>query len=368
MAWRTTTDADAPIGAHIDGKGIMNLAQVIAAHRADGEITHVDLAIHGTDDPQTIAAATDALCREALGSGVAQGLFYAVSVGAVAGVALADGRRVIVKGYQPESPPAFLREIIRLRDHLRENGVAAPAGLGGPTPFGRGHAIIESFLDAGRIEDTHQPPFRRALARGLFDLIQAARPLATPEALYTYRELRKSGRLWRPPHSKRFDLEATAAGAEYIDDVARAATAQIERNLEAGDLVIGHADWRAEHVRFESDGDDIRIAAIYDWDSLQKRREPALVGVTACCFCANWAARETIALAPTLDEAKAFVADFEAARGRPFEREERLLMGGAFAYTVAYLSRCGHAIGRKRETPGTFNHLVGMEGVRLLNL
>jgi hypothetical protein len=54
---------------------------------------------------------------------------------------------------------------------------------------------------------------------------------------------------------------------------------------------IGHADWRAEHVRFVTDGDDIRIAAIYDWDSLQKRREPALVGVAAACFCANWAGR-----------------------------------------------------------------------------
>ena len=346
----------------------MSLAQVIAAQRADGETAHVDLAIHGTDDPGRIAAAIDALCREALGSSVAEGLFYAVSVGAVAGVTLADGRRVVVKGYQPETPPALLHEIVRLRNHLRENGVAAPAGLGGPTPFGRGHAIIESFLGAGRIEDTHQPPFRRALAQGLFDFIEAARPLNTPEALYTYRELRKSGRLWRPPHSKRFDFEATPAGAEYIDDVARGATAQIERNLEAGDLVIGHADWRAEHVRFETDGDDIRISAIYDWDSLQKRREPALVGVTACCFCANWAARETIALAPTLDEAKAFVADYEAARGRPFEREERLLMGGAFAYNVAYFARCGHAIGRKRETPGNSNSLVGAEGVRLLTL
>ena len=345
----------------------MNLTELIAAHRTNAEFAHVDLAIHGADDPGRIAAAIDAFCREALGSGVAEGLFYAVSVGAVAGVTLADGRRVVVKGYQPETPPVLLREIVRLRNRLREIGVAAPAGLGGPTPFGRGHAIIESFLDAGRIEDTHQPPFRRALARGLFDFIEAARPLNTPEALYTYRELRKSGRLWRPP-PKRFDLEATAAGAEYIDEVARAATDQIEQNLEAGELVIGHADWRAEHVRFETNGDDIHVAAIYDWDSLQKRREPALVGVTACCFCANWTARETIALAPTLDEAKAFVADYEAARGRPFEREERLLMGGAFAYNVAYLARCGHAIGRKRETPGNSNHLVGAEGVRLLTL
>jgi hypothetical protein len=143
----------------------MNLAQVIAARLAD-RIAHVDLAIHGTDDPQRIAAAIDAVCREALGSGVVEGLFYAVSVGAVAGVVLADGRRVVVKGYQPEAPPELLREIVRVRNHLRENGIAAPAVLAGPMPFGRGHATIESFLDAGRIEDTRKPPFRRALAGG----------------------------------------------------------------------------------------------------------------------------------------------------------------------------------------------------------
>jgi Phosphotransferase enzyme family len=295
-----------------------------------------------------------------------QVLVYAVSFGAVAGVALADGRRVVVKGHQPEAPPELLREIVRLQNHLRESGIAAPAVLAGPWPFGRGHAIIESFLDAGRIEDTRKPPFRRALARGFHDLIEAARPLATNETLFTWRELRKSGRLWRAPPIRGFDFEATAAGAEYIDDVARAATALVGRSLEAGDLVIGHADWRAEHVRFESDGDDIRIATIYDWDSLQKRREPALVGVAASWFCANWA-QGTAPQAPTLDEAKAFVADYDAARGRPFEREERDLLSGVFAYTAASLARGGHALGRKREA-GTFMHLVWTEGVKLLDL
>ncbi|THD81748.1 MAG: hypothetical protein E7812_02720 [Phenylobacterium sp.] len=375
MAWHTEQREDRGADWR-DHKGLrhtpagsrgLTLAQRIAAYFADGGIADLDLAIHGTADPDAIAAAIDAVCRETLGSGVAEGLFYAASLGAVAGVALADGRRVVVKAYQAETPPELLREIVRLRDRLRERGVAAPAGLAGPTPFGRGHAIIESLLDDGRIEDTHQPPFRRALARGLHDLIEVARPLATPEALYTYRELSKSGRLWRPP-GKRFDFAATAAGAEYIDDVGRAARALIEQHLEAGELVIGHADWRAEHVRFVSQGETIRIAAIYDWDSLLKRREPALVGVAAGCFCANWAAPETVALAPTLDESRAFVADYEAARDRPFGREERHLLSGAFAYTVAHLARAGHALGRKREPPGTFNHLVWTEGVGLLEL
>jgi len=54
--------------------------------------------------------------------------------------------------------PWFLGEIVRLQNHLRKNGVAAPVVLAGPTPFAQGHATIESFLDTGRLEDTHQPP------------------------------------------------------------------------------------------------------------------------------------------------------------------------------------------------------------------
>lgn len=346
----------------------MSLAQVIAAHLATKKITEIDLAIHGTDEPQRIADAVDALCRETLGSGVAEGLFYAVSMGAVAGVALEDGRRVVVKGRPPGAHPWFLSEIVRLQTRLRESGIAAPAVLAGPTPFAQGLATIEAFLDAGRIEDTHEPPFRRAIARGFHDLIEAARPLATEEALYAFRETRKSGRLWRAPPSTLSDFEATAAGAEHIDDLARAATALIERYLDAGDLVIGHVDWRAEHVRFASDGDGIRVAAIYDWDSLQKRREPVVVGISTACFCTNFAAEEAVARAPTFDEAQAFLADYEAARGRPFERAERHLLRGAFAYTAAWLARLGHVRGHKREEPGTFTHLVGTEGVRLLNL
>ncbi len=62
------------------------------------------------------------------------------------------------------------------------------------------------------------------------------------------------------------------------------------------------------------------------------------------------------------------MADYEAARGRPFEGEERHLLSGVFAYTAASLARGGHALGRKREAPGTFPYLVWTEGVKLLDL
>jgi len=48
--------------------------------------------------------------------------------------------------------------------------------------------------------------------------------------------------------------------------------------------VIGHFDWRIEHVRL----DDGRIVTSYDWDSLNAEREPVLVGATAHAFTADW--------------------------------------------------------------------------------
>jgi hypothetical protein len=108
------------------------------------------------------------------------------------------------------------------------------------------------------------------------------------------------------------------------------------------------------------------IAVAYDWDSLARDREPALVGGCAHAFTADWT-REGRAQAPTLDEARAFVAEYEAARGRPFDRAERAACAATFAYACAYTARCGHALGRdERDAPGTFQHLVARHGRDLL--
>jgi hypothetical protein len=143
--------------------------------------------------------------------------------------------------------------------------------------------------------------------------------------------------------------------------VARVARARME---PAGELEIGHGDWRAEHVRFEGD----RIVGAFDWDSLCKEYEPALVGFTAHAFCADWS-RQPPPPAPTLEEARAFVADYEAARGRRFSVEERRLCGAAFAYSCAYTARCGWSLGNdERALPGTFQQLVASHGPTLMEL
>jgi hypothetical protein len=338
-----------------------DLKDAIAAHLAEWDSAHVELAIHGCDDAAVIARSIDEFCRHTLGAGVGRALFYRSSIGAVAGLELDDGRRVVVKAHQPEWPRARLTEIARLQHHLASNGGLAPAILTDPSSLGRGLAIVETYVEQGIARDGHEGAIRGALATSLHAVVGALEPFVATSGLPSSLLSLPAGTLWPTPHSRLFDFETTRAGAADIDALAADARARL---TPAGRTVLGHGDWRAEHVRFE--GSTPVVA--FDWDSLCKGPEPALVGSAAHGFCADWS-RSDHAQAPSLDEARAFVSAYEVARGRPFDGGERRLCGGTFAYSVAYAARCVHALGRdERRRPGTFQHLVATHGRGLLDL
>lgn len=343
-----------------DASSRESLARTVASHLASWATPHVELDIHGTGDAGEIAAAIDGACLQHLGAPVARPIFYQSSIGAVAGLELVDGRRVTLKAHQSTRPQALLREVVRVQSVVSRAVGLAPAVLAGPFPFGRGMAVFEQYVDAGVWADPHEASVRRELARSLCSMVAALLPIAADCTLPGH--LLPSpvdGPLWPTPHSKLFDFTATQAGAEDIDDVARAAHA---RTRPAGRVVVAHGDWRAEHVRFH---DGVAVAA-FDWDSLCKLSEPALIGFTAHAFCADWSRADHVQ-APTVAEARAFVHDYEAARGQPFEREESSLCSACFAYSVAYTARCGHALGAdQRGQRGTFQHLIAELGVGLV--
>ncbi len=286
--------------------------------------------------PSDVAAALDTLCRTRLGAGVESGLFFEASVGSVHGLVLADGRRVVVKGHGARTSAAYLCAAQRVQRQLAAGGFPAPQPLLAPVPFGRGLATAESLLEGGVRPDAHEPPVRRALAASLAELVRLCRPLAGLEALRRHAMVLAPGALWPHPHDGRFDFEATAGGAEWIDAIA--ADALSRREAPAGDLVVGHGDWRAEHVRLDAG----RLAAVYDWDSIIAAREPLLVGSVAHAFTADWSLPGRRQL-PSLPEALAFVADYEAARGAPFDAAERAVARASLVYTMAYSARCEHS-------------------------
>jgi hypothetical protein len=322
----------------------------------------VELAIFETEDAMTIARALNDFCCEHVGAEIGEYIFCQSSIGSVHGVVLDSGRRVVVKAHQPDKSVALLREIARAQAHLAERRLFAPAILAGPAPLGRGHAMVEPFIDIGATADAHRPEIRHALAGSLQQIVEACRPLVASMELgpHLLSHL-PTDKLWPRPHGKLFDFEATVEGAGYIDALASAAR---ERIVPCGDLVIGHTDWRAEHVRFMGD----RPVAAFDWDSLCKVREPFLIGFTAHAYCADYSV-EGHAQAPTLDEARGFVTAYEQARGHSLDRQERHACGGAFAYSCAYTARCEHALGLdQRDRPGTFQHLVAKHAASLFDL
>jgi hypothetical protein len=221
--------------------------------------------------------------------------------------------------------------------HLSSHAFPCPRPLLGPTAVEAGVAIVEELLDCGTRASAHHPPIRIALARALarvvalcrgFRSLSGLRPslLASPAA----------GTLWPEPHDRRFDFERTAAGAGWIDEFAAQARARLAASC--GQIVVAHSDWRTEHLRFELE----EIVAAYDWQSVAAGREPALVGAAAHAFTADWGRSQARRL-PRLAESRAFVADYEAARGGPFSHAERETIDAAWVYATAYGARCEHS-------------------------
>jgi hypothetical protein len=337
-------------------RGVDQLAAVVAAHLREWEPSpaYVELAVYECADADAIAGMLDDFCRRNLGSPIAAGLFHQSSIGSVTGVALEDGRSVVIKAHQPGRSREFLAEIVRIQSYLAERQVLATSVIAGPLRLGQGYAIVEAFTNIGSKADVRRPDIRAALAAGLHAVVRACDPLVATTSLGPGLLASARDALWPTPHSKLFDFAATAKGAEWIDDVAQRAR---ERMSPAGNLVIGHADWRAEHVRFLAD----KPVLAFDWDSLCREREPALIGAVAHGFCADWSQGDN-RQAPSLDEARAFVRDYERARGNMFSAEERRLCSACLAYASAYTARCVHAGGGDgRGTPGTFQHLVWSE-------
>jgi Phosphotransferase enzyme family len=328
-------------------------AQAIVAASIASWASPLEETLFGTNDPQAILRLLDDFCNSVLGHLLATVTFYRRGVGAVFGVVLGDGRRVVIKVHRPELVGDSLHGIRQVQQHLADLGLPAPRPLGNPIPLGRGLATAEEMLDRGRAGDAHNPGVRRDLVRGLRTFVEAAMPLlgtvrlglAPPFGL-------PPGRLWPLPHAFRFDFGLS--GAEWIDEPATEARSTLSE--PRGAMVIGHMDWRVENLRF-----DEGLAAIFDWDSVARSPEPALVGKTAASFTSSWEDGACDPY-PSGEEVSAFVADYELARGLPFTSDERKTADAAYTYSLAYHARCEHS----DATLGVFPDMDAVRGWRSL--
>jgi len=261
---------------------------------------------------------------------------FQASVGALFGLIRRDGTRVAMKVHKLVSDERYLDDMQAAQAGL------ATAGLPVPQPLGRrGNVTWEDWLDAGSFRDGHDSEVRRAHAATLSRLVESATALAVrprrPLAMLP-------GGLWPVPHNALFDFEASIDGAEWIDEVARAAAAA--RDGGAGRQVVGHTDWAVKHVRYDT---DLQPTVIYDWDSLDTQPETTIVGSAAGSFVYT-EELEVDSLWPSVEESRAFVADYEEARGRPFTDAERRAAYGAAVYLGAYAARCHWAFARELDS------------------
>jgi len=289
----------------------------------------------GTNDPQTIARMLEQYCQDQFQQSINAVLFYNRSVGAVFGVGLSDGSKIVVKVHRPEIVRDRLDGVLAVQRHLADAGLPVPSPRASPVPLGLGIATAEDFIDRGRVGDGHDPEIRRGLAKALHTFVAAATPLlgAIDVRATSLSAFPESG-LWPTPHDVRFDF--TLEGAKWIDDQAARARARLDR--ASGRLVIGHADWRVENLRMR--GSD--VVAIFDWDSVGVMLEPVLIGTNAGGFTANWS-DPSIEHVPSLDESRAFAHDYESARDRPFTDSEWETSDAALLYLLAYGARCEHS-------------------------
>ncbi len=305
--------------------------------------------ILGTSDPLKVRGDLDSFCQTHLGSGIARVPFCELGVGAAFGLVLRDGRRIFLKANPPDRRPDFLGAVHRVQGHLHTRGFPCPEPLVGPEPFGIGFATVDELVDAGEYRDAHEPEVRRALALALAAQIRLASELSDPGPLSGGHHWPEDA-LWPRPHNVLFDFEATAEGAGWIDALARRAKSAQPRS--AGRIAVGHLDWSAKHFRFTGE----RIRVVYDWDSLKLDREPVFVGFAAATFTATWYL-EVESVAPSPDELRRFVEEYEEARGEPFSPPERLNAFTSAVYLTAYCARCEHAL-----DPGGENQREGFRG------
>src|SRR5574341_1141640 len=108
------------------------VAAQIAAQIEEWDNPAVERAIFGMSVPEHIAALVDAFCRRELGSGIAAPLFYRSSIGVVFGLELDDGRRLVLKGHQPDVPAGYLAAVVSITRRLAESGFPCPRPLAGP--------------------------------------------------------------------------------------------------------------------------------------------------------------------------------------------------------------------------------------------
>ena len=298
--------------------------------------------IFATSEPTCIAAVLAAFCCSELGGKIAACGFSYLRVGATFILQLTTGSIRVVKAYGADQSWAALQASLTSQARLARCGFPCPDVIAGPQRVGPTLLAAQAYVPAGTVlssgrdsaEHGQVPRIRRAMAITLARLIQTTQCDPPPPDIRPWL-LAGPDQLWPKPHNVLIDFQQTAAGADWIDAIARQAKQQLQD--APGEIVLGHSDWSLQNMAFQGD----ELVCVYDWDALRLGQEAWFVGGAARCFNQDW--RD--GLPPqliTVAEAQAFIQDYERARGRSFSATDQRMIGAALVYTAAYGTRCAH--------------------------
>jgi hypothetical protein len=296
-------------------------------------------AVFGVLAPDDVVDALEAACHRSLGSALRDGFLYEVSAGVVIGCHLADGRRLILKGFQPRWTPTFLAAVKRVQRFLHAAGFPCPQPLDVEVRVGAAVMLAESVLPDPGVGSASAGA-RRQLAVGLAELVERCRDLDEP-GLAEHPLRRPFHGVFPEPHSPIFDFDATRDGAEWIEQIALRAREIIE--FDSSPSVIAHTDWSLRNVRVDAAG----VVAVYDWDSLALLRESEVVALAASTWSKTGQPDDPT---PTIADIDLYGDVYEARRGGPFTAIQRRAMRAAAIASMAYTARCEHAIDPHEQT------------------
>jgi hypothetical protein len=309
--------------------GCQRLAALIAAEHP--EPYREDLrTITGARTDLEIAGWIDDLARRELGQGLGTPLFGGKSVGAVFGLELPSGERVVLKLFHPMFAREQLQAMQRCQERLVELGFPAPPPR--TALFAADDRITGGFYEwrEGDLGDGHAPSIRQELARSLAAL---AGLLVEMDAQGLPLPGLRGPNLWAASH-RSFVSDAPDPATAWIDEVAQRARATVRR--VSLPLQPAHLDWGVKNVRFQGG----RVCAVYDWDSLFAASEAEMVGRASAEFPTRWEAPGP--LTPTLEESAAFIDEYQQARHRDFDTDELAVVEAAADYLVAEVARQEH--------------------------
>lgn len=310
---------------------------ILAQPLSDADTRRLARGALGSANPADHARLLERIAAEYLDSPAVRALFAEYSLGAVFGVRLSDGRDVVLKIYRAERSAAYLRAMQSVQGHVHSVGYPAPRPLSPVFRIGRRYASFQEYV-AGNAANGHDTSVRTQLAHALADLVRVTDSLAQP--VFNPRPRRHPRHVWPTPHQRFFNLRGSTRGAGWL--VPRIQRARRILNQATERPVLGHDDWSVRNTRFRRG----RLVAVFDWDSLQNMDEAVLVGKAATTFTATWYIKCRVT--PTPNEARAFVAAYEARRGHRFSRYDRTRIGAAADFAAAYTARLEHSLGKPK--------------------